>query len=261
MIKYTFFYVVGGQDVYYNQLYKSLKSLSRLKSDKFKVKILDVDNKFDIHFNTDFSIELFKTNVKLSTKEDFWKYKYFICQQLDTDYGIYLDCDTVVCYDRLKDISDRLGNGFGVVPHFHIKDFCDFRTIFNNYQFTNVNDSCCFYTGGVFFFYNNIDNKNILKEIFEMHSIGTNQSLGFYDETYLSLSLSNKKCIKLNGSFNHCSANYMPLKIHDNTLIGKNNFDDQFEKIFVLHGSSERQINGEDFDGEIKKTIQNFWNI
>ena len=258
-MKYTFFYVVGGDDIYYEQLYRSIRSLSRLSTKNFKIKILDIDNKFNLE--TDFEIETISINKKLDSKELFWQYKYFICQQLDTEYGIYLDCDTVVCYDRLQDIENLVNKSFGVIPHFYIKDFDNFSKLFNNKNFSE-SPSDKFFTGGVFFFYNSIDNIKILQQIFNLHNQhDLNQSKGFYDETFLSYVLSDRHRVVLNGSFNHCSANYMPLGIKNFDLVGKNEFDNELEKIFVLHGSSKRQIEAEDFVGETKEKVKNFWKI
>jgi hypothetical protein len=258
MITYTFFYVVGGDDRYYQQLYRSLRSLKRLDSRSFKVKILDISKQYN--FNSELNIQILNLEEKVNSKEQFWKYKYLLTQNIDTDIGIYLDCDTVICYDRFKDIENFLGQGFGVIPHFYIKNFEDFKNVFNNNKFSNLNRENSFFTCGVFIYRNNKDNIKILKDIFEMHSMGMDQSQGLYDETYLSCVLSSKTHVKLNGSFNHCSANYMPLEIENGILLGKNNFDEHFEPVFALHGSSDRQTNGEDFTGDVKLKIQNFWN-
>jgi len=76
----------------------------------------------------------------------------------------------------------------------------------------------------------------------------------------LSTILKNYDYIKLNGSVNHCSANLMPIEIQNNILVGKNPFDDHYEPIFVLHGSSTRQKEAEDFSGKLKEKIIYFWN-
>jgi hypothetical protein len=258
MKTFTFFYVVGGDERYYNQLYKSIRSLEKLDKDRFLVKILDFDNKFE--FNTDIEIDINYHATKPCSKEEYWKYKYLITQKLDTEYGIFLDCDTVICYDRLDEIAKQIGNSFGVVPHFYMKNFLDYKRHYQNNIFEHLGEDDLFYTGGVFFFRNNIDNMKTLSYIFDLHNqYELNQERGFYDETLLSYALSERDKVKMNGCYNHCSANLMPLKVLDNELVGKNPFDQEYERVFVLHGSSPRQFLGEDFSGMTKEMVTEFW--
>lgn len=263
MIDYTIFYVVGGNNVYYQQLKKSLRSLKRIKT-PHKVKVLDLNRKLKSYDN----IEVIYTDDNITTKEMFWKYKFYLCQQLDTKYGIYLDSDTIVCCDRLDEISNKLGNKFGVVHHFHVKNFANYKRLFYHpdaFKFTdryNLTGDDKFYTGGVFMFHNNIKNMNILKSIFNIHDeYNLNIRCGIYDETFISLMMSKQEHIIFNGSFNHCSMDFMPLKIQDNVLMGKNPFDIEFEPVFVLHGTTKRQLEGLDFEGEIKEKVKNLWNV
>lgn len=263
--KYTFFYVVGGKDLYYEQLQTSIKSLQRINS-PFKIKILDIGKKLKSQNN----IEVVYTDVDIKDKHVFWQYKYNICQTLDTDHGIYLDCDTVVCYDVLENIFNKIGTSFGAIPHFYVETFENYLNIFNTEKTKeyckqyNLSKKDIFNTAGVFFFSNNKDCKNILKETFDLHDlIYSNESTyqeGLYDETFLSTVLKNYDYTKLNGSSNHCSANMMPIQLQDNILVGKNPFDDNYEPIFVLHGSSKRQKEAQDFSGKLKEKIIELWN-
>jgi len=266
MIKYTFFYVVGGSDMYYEQLKKSIRSLSRLNV-KYKIKILDVDKKLTSSENVD----IIHIDESINQKHIFWQYKYYICQQLDTEYGIYLDCDTIVCSDQIERIFNKIQNKFGVIQHFHLIDFNKFFEIFrtqSSFDFINkyaIDPKTPFFTGGVFFFKNNQNCLGILKEVFNIHNeyyLNNNQFIdGLYDETFLSTILLKYEYQNINGSSNHCCANHMPLKLINNELFGKNPFDDEFEKIFVFHGYSDRQINGLDYNGELQDTIKEKWNI
>jgi len=266
MKKYTFFYVVGGNDCYYNQLAKSIRSLKRLKCD-FNIKILDFNKKLSSEKN----IEIVNSNKKVNQKHIFWQYKYFITQQLDTEYGIYLDCDTIICKDRVEEIFDQLDYKFGVVQHFYLNNFNKFLNAFPfktsedfiNKHFINLEDK--FYTGGVFLFKNNANSFNILKNTFEMHNEYYSENKfyieGLYDETFLSTVLRKFNHLNLNGAINHCCANHMPLKLKENKLVGKNPFDALYEDIFVLHGYSDRQVLGLDFSGDLKQKIQAMWDI
>jgi hypothetical protein len=264
--KYTFFYVVGGDDCYYNQLAKSIRSLKRLKCD-FDIKILDFNEKLSSENN----IQIINSNKSINQKHIFWQYKYFITQQLDTEYGIYLDCDTIICEDRLEEIFDRLTNKFGVVQHFYLNNFTKFLYAFPSETSANfinkysINLEDKFYTGGVFLFKNDTNSFNILKDTFDMHNQyylkETDYIEGLYDETFLSTVLKKYNYLNLNGAINHCCANHMPLKLSENKLIGKNPFDLKYEDIFVLHGYSDRQTLGLDFEGDLKRKIQEMWNI
>jgi hypothetical protein len=262
--KYTFFYVVGGQDLYYDQLQTSIKSLQRLKS-PFQVKILDIGRKLKSKNN----IEIVNTNVCIKDKHVFWQYKYHVCQTLDTEFGIYLDCDTVVCYDMLEPLFNKIGTSFGAIPHFYIQNFKNYLNIFNTQKTKdychqhNLNKEHVFNTAGVFLFSNNKICKNILKETFDLHDAVYSNKMtyeeGLYDETFLSTVLKNYHYIKLNGAANHCSANLMPIDIQNDILVGKNPFDADYEPIFVLHGSSKRQKEAQDFSGKLKEKIIEFW--
>jgi hypothetical protein len=262
--KYTFFYIVGGKKTYYDQLQLSIKSLKNITT-PFKIKILDIGKQLKSSEN----IEVVYIDKNINQKHVFWQYKYFICQALDTEYGIYLDCDTVVCYDRLKELFEKTGDSFGVIPHFYVQNFKNYLNIFNSLECQNyckqynLTEKNMFYTAGVYLFANNSTCKNILKETFDLHNTVYNSNMeyheGLYDETFLSTVLKNYNHVSLNGSANHCSANLMPLKVENDILLGKNPFDTDYEPIFVLHGSSERQKEAQDFTGNLKNKVINFW--
>lgn len=264
MPDYTFFYVVGGPDMYYDQLRRSIKSLSRLNVE-YKVRVLDVDRKLEPIEH----VEIFYTDERITQKHIFWKHKYNICQKLDTRFGIYLDCDTIVVYDKVEEACKKLHGRFGVIQHFYLSNFLKFRIEFLSYatdKFIYDNKIAFdtkFFAGGVFFFENNQINIDILKEVVRKHDeIYSNNSMyfeGLYDETFLSYCLIDKDPVLLSGSYNHCCANMMPLQQLNGELYGGNPFDDYLEKIFVFHGYTERQINGEDFDEPIRGIIKKYW--
>jgi len=266
MNKYTFFYVVGGTDMYYNQLKKSIRSLERIKKN-FNIKILDFNKKLSDEKN----IKIININKNIYEKHIFWQYKYFITQQLDTEYGIYLDCDTIICHDRLEEIFNNLNNSFGVVQHFYLDNFQKFLSAFP-YQSSkdfikksSINLIDPFFTGGVFFFKNTKNSLDIIKNTFDMHEeyykINSNYIEGLYDETFLSASLKKFNYSNLNGAMNHCSANHMPLMLQGDRLMGKNPFDARYEDVFILHGYSERQTLGLDFQGALRAKIQEMWAV
>jgi hypothetical protein len=265
-IDYTFFYIVGGAEIYYEQLQKSIRSLSRLNI-KYKVKILDIGKKLKNQDN----VEIFYIDKDIDKKHIYWQYKYYICQKLDTKYGIYLDCDTIVCSDQIEKIFNKIQDKFGVIQHFHLINFKTFLEIFKSQSSYNyiINNSISldspFFTAGVFFFNNNENSFNILKEVFDLHnnyySNNSEYIEGLYDETFLSTVLSKYDYENINGSSNHCCANHMPLKLIDNKLFGKNPFDESFEEIFIFHGYSLRQVNALDYEGELQNKIRQKWDI
>ncbi len=265
-MKYTFCYIVGGEDKYYDQLAKSIRSLKKIK-EGYKIKILDIGKKI----SSSEGIEVIHINKDLSNKYLFWQYKYYITSLIDTEYGIYLDCDTIICNDRLEELCDSIDNSFGVVPHFGIKTFNNFYLSFPNLanskflEINNILPTDNFYTAGVLLFKNTEASFRILNETFELHNLIFQQTPlmieGLYDETFLSMILRQYDHKILNGSVNHCSANYMPIIYENGKLKGKNPFDLEYEDIFILHGSSQRQFLGEDFSGKIKEKIIESWSI
>ena len=149
----SFFYVVGGDEKYYTQLSVSIKSLNKFLN-KPKIKILDIGKKLQSKDN----VEVIYINNEIKDKKNFWKYKYFITQKIDTEYGCYLDADTVVCSDRIDEAINEIGDEFGVIKHFLLKDFHCFKNYFNNNELAikycneqNISDEDEFFTGGVFF--------------------------------------------------------------------------------------------------------------
>lgn len=253
----TFCYVVGGKDDYYNQLEKSLRSLDKHLSD-YEVLILDFDKKITSSkkINVIHDSEIFP-----SKKEEYWQNKFYVSQQIKTEYGIYLDCDTILYSDRTIDIINCIKDGIGAVPHFYIQDFNSFNLLFRGNNLKEHYDSSdTFFAGGVFAFKNNDKNKKILQEIYLLHNdYELNQSIGVYDETLMSIVFNKNSAVKLHGAFNHCSANHMPLTAYEEILIGKNPFDENYEKICILHGYSDRQTLGLDFYGQTKKLVQQAW--
>lgn len=262
-MKYTFFYIVGGDNIYYEQLKRSIRSLKKISSN-YKIKILDISKKLSSSEN----IEVIHIDKKINNKYIFWQYKYFITQFLDSEYGIYLDCDTVVCNDRVQELCEIVDDSFGVVKHFSIDTFNKFSSYFPHLGTSflknhNISAEDNFYTGGVFIYKNNIKSLNILKRVFDLHDDYFNRIPymieGLYDETFLSIILKEYDHKILSGAVNHCSANYMPIIYENAKLRGKNPFDLEYEDIFILHGSSQRQFLGEDFSGKIKEKIIEYW--
>lgn len=271
---YTFFYVVGGEDIYYDQLKKSIRSLSRLSID-YRVTVLDFSGKMSSFDNVTVIHIPLKFDFS-SQRHKFYQYKYYICQLLETDRGIYLDCDTVICYDEIENIFNRIGDSFGVVPHFCIKTLYDSLTYFgDNYSnkikemnFFDKHGSSgleTFISGGAFFFSNNANCHSILSTTFQLHNCIYKSDdkfiNGFFDETFLSIALKRHKHKFISGAANHCCANHMPLELIDGKLKGGNPRELPLQNILIFHGFSDRQIQGLDYTGELQEEIQKMWNI
>lgn len=273
-MKYTFFYVVGGHDMYYDQLKKSIRSLSRLSVD-YKVTVLDFSNKLLPYDNV--SVVNFPLKFDFNTQKHlFYQYKYFICQTLDTDRGIYLDCDTVICYDEIDNIYNEIGDSFGAIPHFCINTLYDSLPYFGEDYSNKIKQlnffskhGCSglepFISGGVFFFSNNYNCHKVLSNTFLLHkNIYQNSDKfinGFFDETFLSMALKGSKHTFVSGAANHCCANHMPLKLISGKLKGCNPKEMLLKNIFAFHGFSDRQIHGLDYSGKLQEEIQKIWNI
>jgi hypothetical protein len=260
-MKYSFFYVVGGEDKFYKQLETSMRSLKRLKSD-YKIVVLDFGRKLKSENN----LEVHYIDDKITKKEEYWKYKFYITQKLDTEYGIYLDCDTVLCYDRIEELCNSIDDNFGLVKHFYVQNFNNFVLMypyaktFDLITKYKIGPKDNFFCGGVFLFKKTAQNISILNEIYNLHNdYDLSITEGLYDETMISIVMRKYEHTILGGSVNHASCNHMDTIFRNGKIHGKNPFENLYEEIFILHGSSDRQKYGQDYEGDLRKEICKMW--
>lgn len=269
-----FYYVVGGDDSHYKNLKISIDSVRKLYPSA-QITVGDFDGKLEPDYTNDLIIhklDFVKYDKSKIYKHIIWQYKYYICLLGNTRYNLYLDSDTVLA-NNLDEIIINNKNKFAVAKHFFvptIRDFklkCNLNDVANDYlNLMGLKDEMDFCAAGVFFFDRNPITISILQKTFELHnSIYSNIEYihGIYDEPILnSILQKNKDFVQyVNGSLNHCSMIDMPLKIIDDKLYGKNNFDKNYEPVICLHCDISRRDPSQPFEEPLKTKIKNLFKL
>ncbi len=162
----TLIYTVGGYDVHYDNMMRSIRSVKNKSSD-YKFLVLEFGEKLSTC--DDYEV------VNLPDAIDFeagkkvgyliWKHKYVGALQIKTKYGVYVDSDTVMAYNNLPQICQAVDTGFGVTRHFWVPNIwyyqqraCTEETLpqfLEVKKMLNLHDEDNFFAGGVFIFENN----------------------------------------------------------------------------------------------------------
>lgn len=251
----TFVYCVGGDDVYYDCLYKSIKSLDRINQ-RYNILVLDVDNKFKSDKD---NVKVIDVGVKEREINHFQFLRYKAHKYVDTKYAFYLDVDVVINFDRIDELKKKSGDKFLLTQHWWVPTINDYVSK-NNIMYNNVGSKYINYlyngdmnrpyiASGVFFYQPKLHGK-ILDEVLDKFEYIYSQSdssvtkkIGITDECVLSSCLNTDNCVLVNGSLNHCArSEWMPTEIVEGVLYGKNPYDSEFEPIICLHADVDRRI-------------------
>ena len=257
----TIFYAVVGT-AYHRHLERSLRSLAERIKCPYKVKILSPDYKSDKYE----IISKIDHSGHLHAKHENWRMRYLMGPNIDTEYALYVDADTVFVNDNLEVLAKQVGIGFGACRHFWVPTIGHYlRQAMNPKYHIEVSslyqDSKYifkpFYASGAFLFHNNIANLQFLEDVLEMQTTLAPAAFpyreGFTDELWLAnaAALRKKKIIELNGAFNHCAEPPMPLELRSNVLYGKNPQDENFEKVTLLHCDCSRRDPGHQYSPDV----------
>ena len=177
---------------------------------------------------------------------------------METKYAFYLDVDVVINYDRIDELKEKSGDKFLIAQHWWVPTINDYVRN-NNLNSSDVGRKYVEYlhkglnnpyiASGVFFYQPKLHGV-ILDEvlgkfeyIYSQLDSNVTKSIGITDECVLSSCLNDNNSILVNGSLNHCAkSEWMPIKIVDDVLHGKNSYDLEFEPIICLHADIERRI-------------------
>jgi hypothetical protein len=270
----TFIYVVAGNNTHYENLKTSINSVRSIYQDS-NILIGDFDNKFDSKYSNNIEV-IDLSNVSIDRKKTFkhiiWQYKYHVSQLTKSKYNLYLDTDTVLV-NKIDNLINESNGRFTIAKHFWVENVEKFKSVVERQNETyyfieslGLKDHMDFCAAGVFFFEKNKINLNILKETFDIHeSIYKNREyiLGIYDETILNSVLQKyiNNVIYYNGSLNHCSMIDMPLIYKENTLFGKNIFDNDFKPVTCLHCDKFIRDPSSQYKEPIKSLIKKLFEI
>lgn len=273
MIDLTICYVVGGHQVHYDNLKRSMDSIMRSEFNG-EFLVLEAGNKLksDPWMTVINKPDLIDFN-KGKVGYQFWRQKYEVVRQITTDYGMYVDTDTVLVNNNFQILFDRIGSKMGVCQHFWVPDCSTFKNLSvpkaNLQQFEKVQtqlgmqDSDRIFVGGVFLFENNEKNNQIFEDTLkiydEIYTKDKEYVRGITDEIFFSVILQRANSFyPLNGAVNHCfmGEKFMPLTLQDGRIYGKNPNDSEYEMVTFLHCDISRRDPSKEYDGELKAEIQ-----
>ncbi len=244
----TFGYIVGGDQSHYTNLFMSLKSLRERIKIPYKVVIIDNDQKLkSTDFNSGISIIHLSNPPK---KHYYWSNRYHLHKYMDTDYGMYMDTDTVICNDRIEEIINKSEDKFYICQHWWVNNYGNYLT-HNPTQIDVVNKFNTpldkpYFASGVFLWNNNTCT-NVFEEYWNVFNVCYSENdeykTGITDEFMLCHALNKTNNFKFaHGSLNHCcEKQLMPINLKDNVLVGKNPFEEEFEPIICLHCDLHRR--------------------
>ncbi len=254
MKEVTFVYCVGGDQVYYDCLYKSIKSLERIK-EPYHILVLDVDGKFDLDLD---NVTVVPVTVNEREINHFQFLRYQAYKYVETKYAFYLDVDVVINADRLDYLKEKAGDKFLLTQHWWIptiKDYTQKTQAYKNptgkkyVDYLHKDLSRPYIASGVFFYQPKLHGKILeevntkFKHIYSQDDAHITKKIGITDECVLSSCLTDDNCVLVNGAFNHCAnSQWMPMKIVDGVLHGKNPYNPEFQPITCLHADIDRRI-------------------
>ena len=247
----TFYTVMGGQDHFYDATQLAVESIHK-KIPFAKIKVFD----FGGRFVNEHSETIDCQNQQNPSKKDigylYWREKYVRALEIDTEYAVYFDCDTVLVNDFFEDIFSIIGENVGSAQHWWVPTFnhyCNMATPIQHREIfvstlnqMGANLNTTYYAGGVFVFKNTDKNKDLFKKVVkcydDFNDIYDGEVTALTDEFFFS-SVFKDNIINLGGSLNVCPKGNgisMDLEVDDDkTLIGKNVFDDDYNPVIFIH--------------------------
>ena len=275
----TLFYTVGGYDVHYENMLRSIQSI-RDRGLKCKFLILEFGTK--LKSTSDMEVLDYSDAINFNSGKVgylIWKHKYIGALQVKTKYGMYVDSDTVMASNNILTILENIGSGLAATQHFWVPTIQEYQTKVCTAEFLpeflkvkkmlNLTNKDPFYAGGSFIFENNDSNKQVFEDVLKWYNEYYTEGKGYVktitDELFLAAALKKYggKLLKLGGGFNHCSMgeDYMPMILKDNTLYGRNPYEEDWTPITFLHCDISRRDPSQCYHGEMKEMIRNYFGM
>lgn len=274
----TICYTVGGHDVHYDNMLRSIKSIRDHGCD-CKILVREFGSK--LSSNEDFEVISLPDEIDFNSGKKVgylvWRQKYKIALDVKTEYGMYLDSDTVMASNNLPQIIEMIKDGIGVTQHFWVptigmyeknvatdstgktkKEFLQVK------EMINANDATPFYAGGAFVFANTSKNKKIFEKVLEWYDEYYDEDQGYVksitDELFLAGAIESLGVNKfvLGGGFNHCSMGdeHMPMAIYNGVLVGRNPYENYWSPVTILHCDISRRDPSENYSGDLRDIIR-----
>lgn len=247
----TFYTVMGGPQHFYDATKLAVESI-RAKIPFAKIKVFDFDGKFENQYSETIDCRGQQDISKKDIGYLYWREKYVRALEIDTEYAVYFDCDTVLIHDFFEDIFNIIGEKVGSAQHWWVPTFGDYCNMATPPQHQRVfvktlkdlggNLSTPYYAGGVFLFKNTELNKKLFKKVVENYDNFNNLYDGeittLTDEFFFS-SVFKDNIVNLGGSLNVCpKGNGISIDLEvddDGMLVGKNVFDEDYNPVIFVH--------------------------
>jgi len=247
----TFYTVMGGPQHFYDATKLAVESI-RSKIPFAKIKVFDFDGKFKNQYSETIDCRGQQDISKKDIGYLYWREKYVRVLEIDTEYAVYFDCDTVLIHDFFEDIFNIIGEKVGSAQHWWVPTFgnyCNMATppqhqlIFNKtLKSLGGNSATPYYAGGVFLFKNTEKNRDLFKEVVKNYDHFNDQYDGeitaLTDEFFFS-SVFKNDIVNLGGSLNVCpKGNGISIDLEvddDGILVGKNVFDKDYNPVIFVH--------------------------
>jgi lipopolysaccharide biosynthesis glycosyltransferase len=257
--KITFLYTVGGPEIYYKNLEKSLRSLERIKQD-YNVVILDSDGKYR---STQDNVKSIHFPIPHPIRHWYWFMRYQGHSFIETDYCLYLDIDTVITNDTVDHLIDIAKHDFVSTQHFWVPTVVDYYhkagvadKWFQKFYQKNAN----YVASGAFFFQPGVHAhifEKVMERFYEIYGDNPEVFEGCTDEFVLNSVLQDENVLMISGAFNHCCEHpCMPLDIDSKgRIIGKNPWEQSMELVTALHCDTSRRDPRKNYHSELQKQI------
>lgn len=250
----TFFTVIGGAKHYRDATTLSVNSIIK-KIPEAKIRVFDFDNEF-----THPNVETVDCRGDISERKNvgytYWRQKYCKAREIDTDYGVYFDCDTVLINDYFDDIFDQIGGKIGSARHWWTPTFGNFKRqavpqnameTFNEImKEIDVKDNTSYYAGGVFVFKRNNKNMMFFSSVIDWYdafnlSYDHRRECDIVTDEFFFSGVCPEQVVDLGGSLNVCpKGNGISTDLlvdPDGELLGKNCFDsvECYNPVIFIH--------------------------
>ena len=272
-----FYTVIGGGENFRESATLGVDAIIR-KNPNAKIKVFDFDNLFKHeHAETvDCTDQLDKTKSNIGYL--YWRQKYVKALELESEYGVYWDCDTVLINDYFDDIFDGLDGKIGSAQHWWTPTFDHFYRVaiepsaagpfVNTLKELGARSHNSYYAGGVFVFKNDEKTRSLFENVVYEYDRFNNQydgKISCVTDEYFFSAICKDHLIDLGGSVNVCPKGNgisTDLKVEDGELLGKNCYDSLYQPVIFIHCNLHK---GDPLDNnysdEVKQIIKENYKI
>lgn len=260
---------MGGPQHFYDATKLAVESI-RSKIPFAKIKVFDFGGKFESEYAETVDCRGQQDTSKKDIGYLYWREKYVRALEIDTEYAVYFDCDTVLVNDYFEDIFNIIEEKAGSAQHWWVPTFGHYNTYATPKEHGKIFRQTArdlgvplitnYYAGGVFFFKNTQQNRKLFEKVVQKYDEFNDLYDGVIttvtDEFFFS-AIFKDNIINLGGSINVCPKGNgisMDLEINeDGVLVGKNIFDEDYNPVIFVHCNLYK---GDPLDNNYSKEVK-----